>query len=253
MVGSGQDEQTLADILGGPHDTRTLAETVAERLRELIISGQLLPGTALRLSPLAKQLGVSIMPVREAFRLLETERMVVVTPRRKAVVAELSIDDIEETYAVRVALEGLAARHATERLTAADITDIDELFARMADARDANDFKAFTVADRAFHMRLYSASGREGLIRTISDLENRSRRYAPYVYAAWQPLDIALRAHQPLLDAIEAGDPALVEERTREHMSAAGARLLASVRRETDERSKLSGLRRTRAKGVNQP
>lgn len=237
-MAQGHRDVVLADILGAPHDTRTMAETVAQRLRELIINGQLPPGTPLRLDPLAKQLGVSIMPVREAFRLLETERLVVVTPRRRAVVAELSIDDIEETYAVRVALEGLAARHATERLTATDVTDIDDLFARMAEARDSNDLEAFIAADREFHMRLYSASGRDNLVRTISELERRSRRYASYVYASWQPLDIALRAHRPLLEAIEAGDPELVEERTREHMSAAAARLLVAARREADSRTR---------------
>jgi DNA-binding GntR family transcriptional regulator len=221
-----------------------MAERVAGRLRELIIRGELPPGTPLRLAPLAERLGVSIMPVREALRLLESERLVVVTPRKRAIVAPLSIDDIEETYAVRVALEGLAARHATERLTATDLRDIDELFARMTQARDANDREAFIAADREFHMRLYVASGREHLVRTISELEGRSRRYAAYVYSSWQALDIALRAHQPLLDAIEAGDPVLVEERTREHMSAAGARLLASVRREADEQARLLTPRR---------
>jgi DNA-binding GntR family transcriptional regulator len=228
----------LTDVLGGPHDTRTMAATVADRLRELIINGQLPPGMPLRLAPLAAQLGVSIMPVRDAFRLLETERLVVIAPRRGASVAPLSIDDIEETYAVRVALEGLAARHATERLTPPDVAEIEELVGRMVSAKDADDLAAFREADRAFHMRLYAASGRDHLVRTISELENRSRRYSSYVYAAWQPLEIALRNHQPLLDAIEAGDPALVEERTREHMSAAGARLMAAAHREADERTR---------------
>jgi DNA-binding GntR family transcriptional regulator len=248
-VARGQQDSVLADVLGGPHDTRTMAETVAQRLRGLIIEGQLPPGTALRLAPLADQLAVSIMPIREAFRLLEAERLVVVTPRRGAVVTELSIDDIEETYAVRVALEGLAARHATERLTAADLADIGKLFEQMAQAQEANDLKSFIAADREFHLRLYAASGRDNLVRLISELVNRSQRYAPYVYGAWQPLDIALRAHKPLLDAIEAGDPMLVEERTREHMSAAGARLLASAQREVGERARALTPRRGRTRG----
>lgn len=236
----GREDPLLADVLGGPHDIRTMAETVADRLRKLIIDGQLPPGTTLRLAPLAQQLGVSIMPVREAFRLLESERLVVVTPRRGAVVAELSIDDIEETYAIRVALEGLAARHATDRLSAGDLADIGALFDEMGQAKEAGDLQAFIFADRAFHRRLYQSSGRDHLIHMIAELEGRSQRYAPYVYGAWQPLDIALRAHRPLLDAIEAGDPALVEARTREHMSAAAARLLASVRREAGDRAKLT-------------
>lgn len=243
----GQQDPVLADVLGGPHDTRTMAETVAQRLRALIIDGRLPPGTNLRLAPMADQLGVSIMPVREAFRLLEAERLVVVTPRRGAVVAELSIDDIEETYAVRVALEGLAARHATERLSAADLADINALFDNMARAKDDNDLRAFIAADRAFHSRLYASSGRDHLVRMISELESRSQRYGPYVYGAWQPLDIALRAHRPLLDAIEAGDPVLVEERTREHMSAASARLLAAVQREAGDRARSLTPRRGRA------
>jgi DNA-binding GntR family transcriptional regulator len=236
-VPTGKDE-ALADIIGGPADTPTLAETVAERLRELIITGQLQPGAELRLAPLAKQLGVSIMPVREAIRLLESERLVVVRPRRRAVVAELSTEDIEETYAVRVALEGLAARHATERLTAADLAEIESRFKDMTRAMNDGDLNSFIAADRDFHMRLYATSRRERLIQTIADLERQSQRYASYVYSSWQPLDIALRAHQPLLDAIEAGDPALVEQRTIEHMSSASARLLAAVHREENERRK---------------
>ena len=247
LVAREQQNRVLAEVLGGPHDTRTMAETVAQRLRTLIIDGQLPPGTTLRLAPMAEQLGVSIMPVREAFRLLEAERLVVVTPRRGAVVAALSIDDIEETYAIRVALEGLAARHATELLSAADLADMEGLFEAMARATEANDLQAFIAADRAFHMRLYAASDRDHLVRKISELEGRSQRYAPYVYAAWQPLDIALQAHRPLLEAIEAGDPGLVEERTREHMSAAGARLLASAQREAGDRARPLTLRRGRA------
>ena len=245
----GQQNGVLAEVLGGPHDSRTMAETVAQRLRALIIEGQLPPGTTLRLARVADQLAVSIMPVREAFRLLEAERLLVVTPRRGAVVAELSVDDIEETYAIRVALEGLAARHATERLTAGDLAEIGALFERMTQAKEMNDLQSFISADNDFHMRLYAASGRARLVRLISELTNRSRRYAPYVYGAWQPLDIALRAHRPLLDAIEAGDPVLVEARTREHMSAAGARLLASVQREAGERARTLAPRRTRARG----
>jgi DNA-binding GntR family transcriptional regulator len=252
VVSQRLQDVRLDEMLGEPPATRTVAATVADHLRDLIIAGDLPPGTPLRLAPLASQLGVSIMPVREAFRLLENERLIVVTPRRRAVVAPISVDDIEETYAVRVALEGLAARHATERLTATDLREIDELFARMAAARDADDLAAFITADREFHMRLYVVSGRDNLVRTITELERRSRRYAPYVYSSWQALDVAVRAHQPLLEAIELGDPALVEERTRAHMSAAAARLLASVRREADQNGRTAHTRRA-PKGPGEP
>jgi DNA-binding GntR family transcriptional regulator len=245
------DGADLAAVLGGPHDKRTMGETVADRLRELIVEGQLAPGTILRQARVAAQLGVSIMPVREAFRLLEAERLVVVNPRHGAVVAELSVEDIEETYAIREALEGLAARHATPHVTPDDLAAISEQFERMELAKRTGDLREFIAADHDFHMRLYVVSGRESLIRSISELTARSRRYAPYGYASWQPLDIAVSAHQPILEAIAAGDPALVEERTRQHMAAAGKRLLSAVQRDADDRARLQPVRGARrgAKG----
>ena len=101
---------------------------------------------------MAEQLGVSIMPVREHSDSSRRNDSLS-SPPAGAVVAALSIDDIEETYAIRVALEGLAARHAAELLSAADLADIEGLFEVMARATEANDLQAFIAADRAFHVR----------------------------------------------------------------------------------------------------
>lgn len=228
------DRQDLVNILGAPDSKRTMAESIADRLRERIIDGQLAPGTMLRLGPIAAQLDVSIMPIREAFRLLESENLLVITPRRGAFVAPLSPEDIEETYAVRVALESLAARHAMERLTSSDLAAIRELYEAMVKAKDDDDLQAFIAADRAFHMRLYVVSGRDRLIAKITELGDRSRRYWPWAYRSWQPLEVALRAHTPLLEAIEDGRPGQVEQLVRDHMEAAGARLLVAIQNEPD-------------------
>jgi hypothetical protein len=107
----------------------------------------------------------------------------------------------------------------------------------MSEAQRADDLHAFIEADHVFHHRLYEASQRDRLIRNISELVDRSRRYAPYAYRAWQPLDVGIAAHRPILEAIEARDPALVERLTLEHMSAAAVRLVSAVQRETDERA----------------
>jgi DNA-binding GntR family transcriptional regulator len=242
-----RSDEVLDAVLGAPQDSRTMAEMVAQRLKTAIVDGQLPPGTPLRLAQVSKRLGVSVMPVRDALRQLEAERLVDLTPRRGAVVTELSIEDAEETYAVRVALEALAARHATARLTDKDLDEIREAFARMSEAQRADDLHAFIEADHVFHHRLYEASQRDRLIRNISELVDRSRRYAPYAYRAWQPLDVGIAAHRPILEAIEARDPALVERLTREHMSAAAARLVSAVQREADERARALRRRRSAA------
>ena len=228
----------LAEVLGPQPGSPTMAEVVVQRLKPLILDGQLPPGTPLRLSEISERLGVSVMPVRDALRLLEAERLVVLAPRRSAVVSELSIEDAEETYAVRVALEALAARRAAERLTDGDVTALQDAFERLATAQRSGDLHAFIAADHEFHACLYMASGRERLIRNISDLIDRSRRYAPYAYRAWQPLDVALAAHRPILDAIVARDAPALERLTSEHMSAAALRLVATIEREAAERAR---------------
>ena len=236
----------LDTVLGPPHDSRTMAEMVAQRLKPLILDGQLPPGTPLRLSQVSERLGVSVMPVREALRLLEAERLVTIVPRRGAVVTELSIEDAEEVYTVRVALEALAARIAVERLADDDVVALREAFDLLEAAHGSGDLRAFIDADHVFHSRLYEASGRESLIRNISELVDRSRRYAPYAYRSWQPLDAALAAHRPILDAIIARDRPLVERLTGEHMAAAQARLVSEIRKEAGERTRAQAPRRRR-------
>ena len=219
----------LDSIPSGTGMDLTMAESVALRLRPLIIDGTLPPGTRLRLVPLARRLGVSVMPVRDALRLLEADRLVVVTPRRGAVVSTLSFEDAEETYAVRVALESLCARHAAERLTDADVVRLDALFANMAEAAVRDALDPFIRADHRFHEALYAAAGRPRLIEQIADLTERSRRYLPQLYRAWQMAEDPLEAHRPLLEAIHARDPERVAALTREHMEAASGRLLAAI------------------------
>ena len=231
---------TVTDALEGlpatPDVPLTLAESVAARLRGLILDGTLPPGTQLRLAPLAQRLGVSVMPVRDALRLLEADRLVVVTPRRGSVVSPLSIDDAEEIYAVRVALESLCARHAAERLTDADIEALEVRFTEMEDAERRRDLPSFIAADHLFHSTLYRLADRPRLVAQIADLTERSSRYLPHLYRAWQMAEDPLDAHRPLLEAVRARDSDLVGELTREHMEAAARRLLAAIRDEDHDR-----------------
>jgi len=225
----------MDEILGGPADAQTLAATIAQRLRVLVVDGQLQPGTRLPLGEVAATLGVSVMPVREALRRLEAEHLVIVRPRRGAVVAGLSAEDAEEIYTMRVALEALCARRGAERLGPSDVAGLAELFHRMEAAHEAADLTAFIEFDRAFHNQLYAISGRDRLIRMIRELQDRCRRYLPHLYQGWEMLEDPVEAHRPLLLAIQARDPLLVERLTREHMQQAADRLLTEISREAEE------------------
>src|SRR2546429_5739819 len=99
---------------------RTMAEAALERLREAIIMGELTPGAPLRLEDLARQLGMSISPIREAVRQLEALGLAEHVPHHGAKVMALDVEELRELFTIRLALEGMAGRRAAEVLDPED-------------------------------------------------------------------------------------------------------------------------------------
>ena len=227
---TGHLADPLDELRGEIPSARTLSAEVAERLGRLILEGRLQPGTPLRLQAIAERMGVSVQPVREGIRMLAAEGLVTVEPHRGAFVNGLSIEEVEELYAVRAALEGLAARIATARLTEADRADLEDGFDAMVRAEGSGDLPGFIVADRAFHQRLYESADRPRLVARILDLWDASTRAKPLVYKGWLPIGDALADHRPLLDAIRADDPDAAQTATRIHLEDAARRVLAALR-----------------------
>jgi DNA-binding GntR family transcriptional regulator len=234
------DTSILDAALGEPTDRRTLAERVTGRLRELILDGQLPPGQPLRLTHLAHRLGVSVMPVREALRILEAEGLVSFTPRIGARVAEVDEEDVEELYLVRAALEGLAARLAVRNMTETDLQALHEAFDEMAAALARADFAAFSQWDREFHRRQFAASGRPGLVKKILEHWDAGRRIFAITPRTQHSMRAAFEAHRAILEAVDARDPRAAERLTRIHTEQAAERILAALR-EQRRRGKRSG------------
>ena len=219
----------LDEAFGEPEERPTIADSVAGRLRELILTGKLPPGTPLRLSQVAARMGVSVMPIREAIRILESERLVTIEPRRGAVVATLSIEDIEELYAVRAALEALAAKHGARNIGPEATQAMRAEFEAMVAAAGSGDTAAFLAHDREFHARLYAASGRPQLVGRIDELLESGRRIVdPYVYRSWYPLRVSAEAHRAILEAVERRDGLLTEQLIRDNIVRSGERALVA-------------------------
>jgi DNA-binding GntR family transcriptional regulator len=214
-----------------PADRSTLAESVASKVRQLILQGQLAPGTRLRQQHLAPGLGVSVMPVREALRILGAEGLVTFTPRSGAQVVEFSEEDIEELYLVRGALEGLAARLAVERMTEYDLNGLREAFDEMLQAETRGDLPAFMDWDHEFHRRQYQACARPKLVGRILDLWSAGRLILPMTARTDQPMGAAILSHRAVLDACEQRDPVAAERMTRAHTEQAAERILAARRK----------------------
>ena len=225
-----EDTTQLDAVLSEPEDRQTLAASITGRLRQLILDGQLPPGQALRPADLAPRLGVSVMPIREALRILEAEGLVTFKPRIGARVAEIKAEDVEELYLVRGALEGLAARLAATNLKDEDLADLHDAFDEMTAARAADDFDAFSQYDREFHRRQYAASGRPGLVKRILDLWDVGRRIYAIAPRTRESMEPAYEAHRAILEALDRRDADDAERRTRIHTEEAAERILQALR-----------------------
>lgn len=156
-----------------------LREVVFMTLRKQILRGDLKPGERLMEIALAKKLGVSRTPIREAIRMLEHEELVVMIPRRGAHVADISRQELNDVLEVRMALEVLAARKACVRMTQEEIADLDAAESRFEAlvAREDVDINELGEADEQFHDIIYHATRNRRLIQLLNNLREQMYRF----------------------------------------------------------------------------
>ncbi len=209
---------------------KPLRDVVVESIRQAIISGQFPPGMRLMELQLAEEMGVSRTPVREAIRKMELEGLVVMIPRRGAYVADISIKDINEVYEVRTALDVLSAGLAAERIDKSEIQEMRELLAEEAALVEARDYPKIIDNDTAFHDVIYRASGNTRCMNIISNLQEQITairgRSMPYPGR----VEIMLKEHRAIFDAIAAGKVEKAQEAVRTHMENAEQTLLKVIK-----------------------
>jgi DNA-binding GntR family transcriptional regulator len=181
-------------------------------LRQQIIEGKLRPGTRLQQNEIAEQLGLSRVPLREAIRKLEGERLVAVVPRKGVTVPDLTDDDIRDLY-IRIQLEPLANRRAAEVITDEQITELTEKTERLAALLDSpSDF--FYAHDEVTRSTLAISPGR--VFNDIVALVRERSQYLRYSYAQFPgQTEVLLRQRHELVRAFSARRADLVEELTR--------------------------------------
>jgi DNA-binding GntR family transcriptional regulator len=158
---------------------RTMAEYALDQLRESIILGELPAGTPLRLDELARSLGMSISPIREAVRQLEALGLAKHVPHQGARVLDFDIDELRDLFQVRLALESLAVRRAAERFEEADAATARSCLERFDAAAAAGDVRGTMRAHTEFHFTLYAGSQSPWLVAMIRPAWDRSERFRP--------------------------------------------------------------------------
>lgn len=201
-----------------------LSDQVKDRLLQAILAGQYPPGARIVETRVARELGTSQAPVREALRDLEALGVVETTAFRGARVRRPSAAELLEAFAVRAELESLAARLAVTRVTDTDLAALDALIDEMRRAAEAGDPHAEAIADAAFHGRIVELSGNSTLGRVWRTLEPYSRTYITIGAPGADRRQIA-EHHAPVLAALRARDPELVTAVLHDHFDEAAAGL----------------------------
>jgi len=218
---------------------KQLAQRVVDRLRADIFEGRLKPGEWLRQERLAQEHGVSHMPVREALKQLAAEGLVEHIPYRGVRVVSFSLEDVEDLYACRAFIEGMAAHFAAERITDGELEELARMHARMVACETPRELPEYRELNRRFHGLIFQASGRSYLVRTLAQLwaafptmlwSNIPRIAATSVPGRDEPDAIE---HAEIVAALCAHDPRRAERAVRRHIEAAGNALLEAMRQET--------------------
>ena len=152
-----------------PFSTPALYEQVAERLRARIYAHELAPGAWIDEQTIADEFGISRTPMREALKVLASEGLVILKPRRGCYVAEMSERDLDEIFPILALLEGRVAEEATRRLTSVDFSRLEDIHAELEKCAAANDADRFFEANQAFHGALQELAGNRWLSQLIDD------------------------------------------------------------------------------------
>lgn len=206
---------------------------VYKELRQAIVSYRIKPGERLHVEELASMLGVSLTPVRGAIQQLATEGLVEVKPRSGTFVANLTAEDVEETFQIRSALECLAGEEAVTRIDDAGLRRLREVLKSLKrPVRTDEDRRAHEVDNSELHQTIVRAAGNRRLVEMYEALNAHIK--IARVHASESDWPARLRdeqaEHEAIVDALEARDAEQVRRAMRKHLYRAKDALVAALR-----------------------
>jgi len=205
---SDRGEQ-IGDSVLRPVQVKTTQQVVFEELERAIVSGRIPPGEPLVIEEVTKQMGVSRIPVREAFGRLEAKGFITTLPKRGSIVNELSVENLKEIIEVRLVNESIAARRAALNRSEEVIAQLEDLHEKWIAACNDDDVDELLRVNREFHHTLYRCANMP-ILQTL--IEYLWDRMSPYLHILLRQRDIRdpltdIRLHERILKALKRGDP----------------------------------------------
>ncbi len=203
----------------------TLHLKVCNIIRDAILKGDFKPGERLKQSDLADAMGVSRMPIREAFQKLEAEGLIKLEPHKGAVVKSIKVGDIEEIYALRANLEKMAVYQSVENLTDEDLKQLTALVEQMESSEDVDEFIRYNIE---FHRLLIKRCTWERLNSFISTLWNGLPQQTPHILKGQKGTSNV--EHRSILNAVLNKDKETAANLVSNHISRTGNMLVKRLK-----------------------
>ena len=198
-----------------------LSDRVKQYIVEAVLSGELKPGDRIVENSMARLLGVSQAPVREAIRDLVLLGFLETEPYKGTSVRSFTPEELWETYTVRAALESLAMRLATTRLTEENVASLQQILDAMLEAARRQDWDRVVQLDNAFHEAILKFSRNQTLYQLWKSLQYGIWSIVTYRKFTLDPEYLATR-HVELLEALKSGDPELASHAMLHHIEDIG-------------------------------
>lgn len=195
-----------------------LRDVVFRTLRQAILKGELAPGERLMEIQLAKRLGVSRTPIREAIRKLELEGLVIMIPRKGAEVAGITEKNLRDVLEVRRSLEELAIELACQRMSESDIRELEEAQTAFKTAVGSSDMIRIAQTDEAYHDVIYKGTCNDKLVQILNNLREQMYRYRLEYIKDTGKRQVLLIEHDNILNAIRSRNLEQAKNAMREHI-----------------------------------
>jgi phosphonate utilization transcriptional regulator len=205
--------------------TNSLSMLVQRELERMILAGDIDAGAKLNEAAIADMLGVSRGPVREAFRSLEESGLVRLEKNRGVFVRQVSLQEADEIYELRAALDEFAGRRVAQKAAAADVRDLRSLVERMDKAAARDELDAYYRANLQFHDRLVELAGNTKLLATYRRLVNELHLYRRASLAQAGALPISTREHHEIVEKIAGGQVAAAGRALYDHVMGSRERM----------------------------
>jgi DNA-binding GntR family transcriptional regulator len=209
-------------------DDRRQFEPAYRRLREEVLSGHLAPGARISQVQLARQYGMSRSPLREALRMLQREGLVEGALGKRSRIAPLNGPDLEQLYAIRIIVEGLAIRLTVASATDEQVEELRGHLDEMAAHQQSRDFDAWEVPHQAFHRALVGGGG-ERLIATAEELSDHAGRYRRLFLQEPRAWSSAAAEHAAIFEAFAARKAAVAARELASHLAKTALTVAASL------------------------